>query len=366
MSIEELQLATFSEEQINEISSKPVRKFVAQFIVPGVCGYKEQNDDVLLKDEVLQNMSDSFMNRAVIVSPHDITITKDNIMQKSVGRVVDVYKGEDSDKWFVKFDVWDTDALNKIDEGYKYVSCAYVITNYADGGVYNGIDYNREVLDGFYHHLAITNNPRYNDSDIIKMNDNNSLIFLKFNDIVEFSEEVEHKGENKMFGLKRQQVSIDKDVFFQTNAGEFSIEDLVSKVNQYEEELQMWKDTNSALEKEKEELAKENARLSAEVEEFKRSVETEVGESPKGDSPIGDAQPGVIPENDMPLEETPTTDVADETNMETTPVDTQTDLVEAKIENESSLSEEEKNIIAKTNESGEESKVARVRIGEKF
>ena len=146
MTIEELQLATFSQEQINEISSKPVRKFVAQFIVPGVCGYKEQNDDVLLKDEVLQNMSDSFVNRAVIVSPHDITITKDNIMQKSVGRVIDVYKGEDSDKWFVKFDVWDLDALNKIDEGYKYVSCAYVITNSAYGGVYNWIDYNREVF----------------------------------------------------------------------------------------------------------------------------------------------------------------------------------------------------------------------------
>jgi regulator of replication initiation timing len=268
--LRQLRDAKFSLAEIEEIEKMPVRYFVAQFIEPGVCGYKEQDDDVLLRREVLFNMAPTFYDRAVLMPPHNTNITSENIMKKSIGRVVDVWKDEFSDRWFVKFQIWDKKALIDIDEGkYPYVSCCYIITERGEGGRYNGEDYAGEVLDGFYHHIIITDSPRYTDSDIVKVNEELDLKFVKFNDIVEFSEEKQDKGENKMFFIKKSKVEIDKDICLKTNSGELSIEEIVAKFNECGDKMEKLSEEKEALSKELEEVKKENKKLCEENEKLK-------------------------------------------------------------------------------------------------
>lgn len=280
--IRQLENAKFSLAQIAEIEKMPVRFFVAQFIEPGVCGYPEQNDDVLLRREVLYKMSGTFINRAVLMPPHNIDITADNIMDKAIGRVVDVWKDDSSDRWFVKFQIWDKNALIDIDAGkYPFVSCAYIITERGQAGRYNGEDYQAEVLDGFYHHIIITDSPRYNDSDIVKVNEELDLNFVKFNDIVEFSEEKQEKGENKMFGIKRTETAIDKDICLKTNSGEMTIEEIVSKFNECGDKIAKLGEEKEALSKELEEVKKENKKLCEDIESLKAEKSKKEDDSAK-------------------------------------------------------------------------------------
>lgn len=236
--LKRIEEAVFTDEMLAEIADKPVRTFASKFIVDGFCGY--DNELTLVRESALEKMAPTFINRAVIKSPHDLNIYQDNIMKKASGRVIDVWKEETANAWWAKFEIWDEDLLKAIDnDGYNFVSCAYFITDNGGPGVFNAVEYSDEVLDGFYHHLAVTNNPRYDDSDIYRINENkNDLNFMKIGDIMKLNEiENSDKGENKMFGKKKIEAEVDKDVMFETSCGELTIEQMVAKINDLEEQV---------------------------------------------------------------------------------------------------------------------------------
>lgn len=232
--------AEFSPEQIEELSTRGVRTFSARFIVAGPVGYQEQNDITYISPSVLYRVAPTLENRAVIASPHDLNITAENIMQKAKGRVVSVWKAEDEDAWWARFEIWDEDLLKKIDDGqYGYVSCAYFITE--DGGAYryNGIDCTTNMLNGFMHHLCITDNPRFNDSDIWRLNEEskNMLNVFRVGAIIKFNEDnIEAKepemGLKKLLGFKTNEIEVDDNVKFNTDAGAMTISEMITKINE--------------------------------------------------------------------------------------------------------------------------------------
>lgn len=78
--------------------------------------------------------------------------------------------------WFDQYDGWywgegvifDQEALNLIDKGYN-VSCQYEITEYSenrDNKLHNGNEYDKTILNGRPEHLAIVENPRYENAMI--------------------------------------------------------------------------------------------------------------------------------------------------------------------------------------------------------
>ena len=282
--IKRVEEAYFTDEMLDEIRNKPVRTFSAKFIIDGFCGYDKEL--TLVKESALEKMAPTFFNRAVIKSPHDLNITRENIMKKASGRVVDVWKEETANAWWCKFEIWDENLLKAIDnEGYGYVSCAYFITENGGPGVFNNVEYADEVLDGFYHHLAITNNPRYDDSDIYRLNENkNDLNFMKLGDIMKLNEvKITNKGENKMFGIKKGEVEVDKDIMFKTNCGELTIEQMVAKINELDEENK--KICAESAEKDKVIAEKEEAIKKA--EEKKKLEENADGSAKKVDEGAG-------------------------------------------------------------------------------
>lgn len=247
-------MAFFSPEQIEELSTRGVRTFSARFIVAGPVGYQEQNDITYISPSVLYRVAPTLENRAVIASPHDLNITAENIMQKAKGRVVAVWKAEDEDAWWARFEIWDEDLLKKIDDGkYMYVSCAYFITE--DGGAfrYNGIDCTTNMLDGFMHHLAITDSPRFNDSDIWRLNEDskNMLNVFRVGDIIKFNEDNNKAKEPKMglkklLGFKTNEVEVSDDVKFNTDAGEMTISEMIAKINEDTKTIAKLNEENAA------------------------------------------------------------------------------------------------------------------------
>lgn len=227
--------AKISAEKLQKMMDAKSRIYTAKFIHAGVCGYREQNDITYLSRDVLYRMADSYLGRPVVVG-HDLNITSDNIEEKMKGTVVRCYTN-DGDDWYVDFVVSDAKTVKKIDEeGYNYVSCAYIITEQADNPeVHDGLECTTVVVNGFYHHLAITNSPRYDNTEIWRMNEDQNIDLKKvgFSGIVSIeSKENSNKEKKTMFGFLKKEVEVDENLMFDTAAGRLNTSDLVAKIDE--------------------------------------------------------------------------------------------------------------------------------------
>ena len=227
--------AKISPEKLQKMMEAKSRIYTAKFIHSGVCGYREQNDITYLSSDVLYKMADSYLGRPVVVG-HDLNITAENIEEKMKGTVVRCYTN-DGDEWFVDFTVTDPKVVKKIDEeGFNYVSCAYIITEQAEEPqVHDGLECTTVVLDGFYHHLAITNSPRYDNTEIWRMNEDENIDLKKvgFSDIVNIeSKENSNKEKTMLFGFLKKEVPVDENLMFDTDAGRLNTSDLITKINE--------------------------------------------------------------------------------------------------------------------------------------
>ena len=227
--------AKISPEKLQAMLDAKSRIYTARFIHAGVCGYREQNDITYLSQDVLYKMADSYLGRPVVVG-HDLNITSENIEEKMKGTVVRCYTN-DGDEWFVDFTVTDPKVVKKIDEeGFNYVSCAYIITEQAEEPeVHDGLECTTVVLNGFYHHLAITNSPRYDNTEIWRMNEDQNIDLKKvgFSDIVSIESKENSNKENKtMFAFLKKEVPVDENLMFDTAAGRLNTSDLISKIDE--------------------------------------------------------------------------------------------------------------------------------------
>lgn len=210
---------------INELQGTKAKTYRCRVIQSGAVGYPESNEIHYVTEEALIRMADSFRGRPVVVG-HDLDITKENMKDKAKGYVTSCEKGYD-DWYWVDFIVFDEDTINKIDnEGYGYVSCAYWRSDVEKDIVINDVKYNKVINNGFYLHLAITQNPRYNGTNISSNEQSNDNIGLF--ETVSFNE----KGETVMFGFKKEKVSINEDLLFETVDGLKSVKDLVDFYNE--------------------------------------------------------------------------------------------------------------------------------------
>jgi len=257
--------ARISEEKLKGMMNATARLFTARFIKAGPCGYKEQDDITYLSSEVLYRMANSFIGRPVILSPHDLNITDKNLSEKAKGYVVRCWT-DNGREWFVQFIVDDPKVIDKIDnDGYEFVSCAYIITEKADEPeMHDGLECTTVVLDGFYHHLAITNSPRYDDSNIWRDNETKDLNQIRFSDIVKLNEEITSQpqekkmGLKKLLGIKENEVEVADDVKFNTAYGSLSVSEMIAKLNEKkDEEDKANEDEEKKANEEKEKKAEE-------------------------------------------------------------------------------------------------------------
>lgn len=122
---------------------------------------------VFLNENTIRDMDPSFAGRPVFVQHVEQIESELSELKKAAdGWVVESFYNKADGKHWVKFIVVSDIANQKIKNGWRLSNC-YIPKSFGPGGVWNGIDYQKEIRSGTFEHLAIVQNPRYEESVIL-------------------------------------------------------------------------------------------------------------------------------------------------------------------------------------------------------
>jgi len=214
---------------------------------PGVAEYQDPEKGafrVYLNEKVLRAMDASFTGRPVFVEhvdSADIHPNVDELRKEADGWVVESFYNAADGKHWVKFITVTDRAERAIKRGMR-LSNAYLPLNDTKGGLWNGVEYAKEITAGEYEHLAIVENPRYEESIILTPEE-----FRAYNNEKEIeltrianSKTKQGDGEMKLSFFKREKVensAIDLEnmmVALPTSGKEYSIKALVNSMDKIE------------------------------------------------------------------------------------------------------------------------------------
>lgn len=239
---------------------------------PGPCKYSDEM--VYLGSEALAKMAETCYGIPVVI--HHKIVDSSNVNTAVVGRVADMHLGENGE-WWVHMVIDDADAADKLANGWG-VSTAYRITESGAPGSFNAIPYDREVLNGKYDHVAITDTPRYefavdpifyNSADLQAVNTQGTI------------ETVLSIGGNmfsKIFKKTREEIkenSAEDFIFVKADGGEVSVAALLKNEQDAEEKYnglmarfnELEEKYNALLKKNEEDEAKEKEEKEKEAKE---------------------------------------------------------------------------------------------------
>lgn len=135
-------------------------------MVPGCAEYRDTGEPyrIFINESTIKSMDATFQGRPVYVQ-HVDTVNMDKLQAEADGYVVRSFYNQADGKHWAEFIVVSDKGHEAIRNGWR-LSNAYIPKDFAGGGLWNGIDYAKEVTRGEYEHLAIVPNPRYDESVI--------------------------------------------------------------------------------------------------------------------------------------------------------------------------------------------------------
>lgn len=134
--------------------------YFCRHMQPGTARYKDET--ILLDTTCMQKMAKTMPRVPVYINHQDVDV--ENIHQAD-GFVTECFYNP-LDGWlWAKFMVISDDAKLAIQNGYS-VSNAYHPTQFGQGGTKNNVEYDREVLDAEFSHLALVEDPRYEKAKV--------------------------------------------------------------------------------------------------------------------------------------------------------------------------------------------------------
>ena len=148
------------------------KRYRIEFIEPGLISYEDIDQGiVLVRNGALDRMRNTFIGKPVVNEEHqDLApgeaFKVDNESNPEADGIVSDVGITETGANYVDVLVWNKDTVENIEKKGYSASCSYVPNSVADGGIYNGIEYDEEVLDGIYTHIAIVDNPRYGNVKI--------------------------------------------------------------------------------------------------------------------------------------------------------------------------------------------------------
>lgn len=153
--------------KIQNASQRPQR-FFGLHMVEGVAEYREPDKNpyrIFVGEEAIKNMDPTFEGRPVYVH-HVGEVDLENIQNEADGFVVRSFFNKSDGKHWVEFLVVSDRGHEAIKKKWK-LSNAYIPKDMVGGGLWHGVEYDKEVKRGEYEHLAIVPNPRYEESVIM-------------------------------------------------------------------------------------------------------------------------------------------------------------------------------------------------------
>jgi Uncharacterized protein conserved in bacteria (DUF2213) len=138
-----------------------------KFIEPGLVSYGE-GSMVLVKKPVLDKMLASIIGKPIFNINHAESNPTDFKTGKADGIVANAWYNVEDGWYWADCLIWDKKTRETCEGGNYAPSCAYKPTDWdGNGGVHNNVTYNQEILDGYYTHMAVVSNPRYEDALIV-------------------------------------------------------------------------------------------------------------------------------------------------------------------------------------------------------
>ena len=183
--------------------------FYCKHIAPGVCAYADET--ILIGEETLKGMDKTFAGKPIYVNHQQVNL--ENLQQEADGYVAEsFYFPEDGSHW-AKIIIVSDKGHEAIRKGWK-VSNAYIPDEFGVGGEWHNIPYNREVMKAHYTHLALVDNPRYEESVVLTPEDFKMYKEEKQAQLKALENNKEPKGEGKtMFKLfKKTEVTNSDDL----------------------------------------------------------------------------------------------------------------------------------------------------------
>lgn len=132
------------------------------FIEKGVCEYA--NERVYVSQDALHKSMQTMKGRPVIID-HQTGITPENMQEYAVGYVTGVDINPIEAGCDCQFVIFDDKGKEVIADGYS-VSCAYKPIAFGPGGTWHNVPYDREIVELEFTHLALVQNPRYEDAKV--------------------------------------------------------------------------------------------------------------------------------------------------------------------------------------------------------
>lgn len=169
------------------------RIFYARHIAPGVCGYEDET--VFLSEDTLRKMDKTFAGKPIYVNHQKVNL--DNLQEEADGYVVEsFYLPEDGSHWTKNIVVSDK-GHEAIGKGWA-VSNAYIPDEFGTSGEWHNLPYDREITDAHYTHLAIVENPRYEEAMIMTPEEFKTYKESKREQLKQLENSKTKKGEKRM------------------------------------------------------------------------------------------------------------------------------------------------------------------------
>ncbi len=166
-------------------------------------------------------MDSSFAGKPIFVEHVDeVASSLDQVKKEADGWVVESFYNSADGKHWVKFVIVSERGLHAVESGMR-LSNAYLPTQYKSGGLWNGVQYDKEVSAAEYEHLAIVRNPRYEESVILtpeQFKTYNSERELELMKIANSKDEP--KGEKKMAFKFFKRAKVENSVDIETTVVE--------------------------------------------------------------------------------------------------------------------------------------------------
>lgn len=146
--------------------------YYGMHFVPGVCEYRPAGKDafrVYVSDAVMREMGPTFAGRPVFVGHIDservARMSKEEACALADGWVIESFFNPADGKHWAKFVVVSKKGQQAIDEGLRLSNAYHPVLGAP--GTWNMVDYDHEVIGGDYNHMALVDEPRYEESVVL-------------------------------------------------------------------------------------------------------------------------------------------------------------------------------------------------------
>lgn len=186
--------------------------FYGLHFAPGVAEYQGPEGEpfrIFINEDTAKQMDPTYEGKPVYVR-HVDKVDLANLQNEADGYVAESFYNEADGKHWVKFIVVSDAGKEAIRKGWR-LSNSYQPKHMGPGGHWHGVEFKNEITAGEYDHLAIVENPRYDESVILTPEQ-----FKKYNnekkiELVALKNEAEKPQGGSMNWFKREKVKNAED-----------------------------------------------------------------------------------------------------------------------------------------------------------